>query len=96
MYVFLSIRISSRTNEQISHVNTLTLILLGDFETGILNNSIVKLLEYIAHVNSDLDLFKFIYYLFDLKIFYIIPTYLIYNKSHLLIDNLFKQIFNQV
>ena len=37
-------------------MNTLKLIRLRDFETGIINNSIVKLLEYIAHVNSALHI----------------------------------------
>ena len=33
------------TEKYIAHVNTLKCIPLGDFETGIIKNSIVKLLE---------------------------------------------------
>ena len=50
MYVFLSILLQ----KYITNVNTLKLIQLGDFVTGILKNSIAKFLEYIAYVNSAL------------------------------------------
>ena len=56
MYVFLS----NLLRKYIDHVNTLKFIPQGDFETGILKNSITKLLEYIAHVNSALNI-HFIY-----------------------------------
>ena len=46
--IFLRI-LMRKFQEYIAHVNTLKLIPLEDFETGILKNSTTKLLEYIVH-----------------------------------------------